>query len=115
MELNNFLDKLRSEPESIEFADTIAVIDANYTYTPSSFSNGTLHNKAGENEGSCKILAFAYLNNLTVTETLNCFGHYFREEVIDNPGGDNHQNIRQFILDGFEGVKFDTMPLQFNG
>lgn len=113
MNLQEFLDKLHTDPESIEFSDSIAVIDANYEYTPTNFSNGTQLNKAGENEGSCKILAFAYINNLTISETLNCFGHYFREEVAGNPVGDNHQNIRQFILDGFEGIKFEKMPLQF--
>jgi type III HopJ-like effector protein len=113
MELDDFLNKLRSEPESTNFTDTIAIIDSNYDYAPSKFTNGNVTNEAGQNEGSCKILAFAYINNLTVTETLNCFGHYFREEVMGHPAGNDHQNIRQFILDGFEGVKFDEMPLQF--
>jgi hypothetical protein len=113
MMLQDFLDKLHTDPESIEFAETIETIESNYEYTPTNFTNGTQLNKAGENEGSSKILAFAYINNLTVTETLNCFGHYFREDVIGNPAGDDHQNIRQFILDGFEGVKFDVLPLQF--
>lgn len=115
MKLNDFIKKIRIDPESIEFTDTIAVIDSNYQYTPTSFSNGNQNNKAGENEGSCKILAFAYLNNLTITETLNCFGNYYRDDVLGNPAGDDHQNIRQFILDGFEGVAFEAMPLQFNG
>ena len=113
MTLQDFLDKLHAEPETIEFAETIDTIESNYEYRPTNFTNGTQHNKAGENEGSCKILAFAYINNLTVTETLNCFGHYFREDVVGKPAGDDHQNIRQFILDGFEGIKFDVMPLQF--
>ena len=110
MTLQDFLDKLHAEPESIEFAETI---ESNYDYTPTNFTNGTQLNKAGENEGSCKILAFAYINNLTVTETLNCFGQYFRDDVVGNPAGDDHQNIRQFILDGFEGLTFDALPLQF--
>ncbi len=113
MTLQDFLDKLHAEPDSIEFAETIETIESNYEYTPTNFTNGTQFNKAGENEGSCKILAFAYINNLTVTETLNCFGHYFREDVIGKPAGDDHQNIRQFILGGFEEVKFDVLPLQF--
>jgi len=115
MSLQVFLEKLRADPESIEFAETIETIETNYHYTPTNFTNGTQTNRGGENEGSCKILAFAYINNLTVTETLNCFGHYFREEVVGNPAGNDHQNIRQFILDGFEGLKFDALPLQFKG
>lgn len=113
MLLQDFLDQLHADPESIEFSTTIETIDSNYEYNPTNFSNGAQHNNAGENEGSCKILAFAYINNLTVTETLNCFGHYFRKDVLGNPTGNDHQNIRQFILDGFEGVKFDKLPLQF--
>jgi type III HopJ-like effector protein len=114
MELNIFLNKLKTDPESIEFEDTISAIEANYNYTPSAFVNGGVTNDAGQNEGSCKILAFAFINNLTVTETLNCFGKYYRDDVLGNPAGDDHQNIRQFILDGFEGVKFDSLPLQIN-
>lgn len=113
MELEAFLKKLSSEPESIEFTDTISTIEQNYDYTPTAFTNGDVTNDAGQNEGSCKILAFAFINNLTITETLNCFGNYYRDDVLDNPAGDDHQNIRQFILDGFEGIKFNVLPLQF--
>ena len=113
MSLDSFLNKLKAEPELITFDDVITVIEKNYDYTPSSFTNGSVSNEAGQNEGSCKILAFAYINNLTITETLNCFGKYYRDDVLGNPAGDDHQNIRQFILDGFEGIKFDTLPLQF--
>ncbi len=113
MDLDNFLKKLKSEPESIEFADTVSVIEQTYEYTPTKFTNGDVTNDAGQNEGSCKILAFAYINNLTITETLNCFGNYYRDDVLGNPAGDDHQNIRQFILDSFEGIKFDDMPLRF--
>jgi type III HopJ-like effector protein len=113
MELGTFLKKLSTEPESIEFTESIATIEQNYGYTPTAFTNGDVTNKAGQNEGSCKILAFAYINNFTVTETLNCFGKYYRDDVLGNPAGNDHQNIRQFILDGFEGVKFNVLPLQF--
>lgn len=113
MDLDIFLKKLRSEPEAIEFADTISTIDENYNYTPTAFTNGEVTNEAGQNEGSCKILAFAFINNLTITETLHCFGKYYREDVLAHPAGNDHQNIRQFILDGFEGVKFDVLPLEF--
>ncbi len=115
MDLKTFLKKLSSEPESIEFTDTISTIEQYYDYTPTAFINGDVTNDAGQNEGSCKILAFAFINNLTITETLNCFGNYYRNDVLDNPAGDDHQNIRQFILDGFEGVKFNALPLQFKG
>ena len=113
--LQDFLKRLESEPETIAFADTMAVIESHYDYTATAFSNGEQHNKAGENEGSCKILAFAYINNLSITQTLHCFGDYYRKDVLDYPSREDHQNIRQFILDGFEGIKFDVLPLQFKG
>lgn len=115
MELNAFLEKLKNDPESIEFQDSMAVIENTYDYTPTSFTNGSAVNETGQNEGSCKILAFAYINNLSITETLNCFGSYYRDDVLGNPTGDDHQNIRQFILDGFDGVKFDVLPLKLKG
>jgi type III HopJ-like effector protein len=112
MELKDFLEKLNAAPESIEFTDTIAVIDSIYEYTPASFSNGEQHNSADQNAGSCKIFAFAKLNNLSEAQTLYCFGKYYREEVLNDPNGDGHQNIRQFIKHGFEGIKFDEEPLR---
>jgi hypothetical protein len=47
-----------------------------------------------------KFLAFAELNNLSAAETLNCFGAYYHEEVLANPEGTNHQNIRNFMKTG---------------
>ena len=72
-------------------------IDAAYTYAPTAFANGSLVNQAGENEGSCKLFAFAKINNLDEEKTLACFGAYYREDVLQNPSSDNHQNIRNFI------------------
>jgi type III HopJ-like effector protein len=112
MELDDFLDKLRSEPESTDFTDTIAVIDSNYDYTPNAFTNGEVNNEAGQNEGSCKIMAFALLNKLSVEQTLHCFGKYYREEVLNDPDGEGHQNIRQFIKKGFSGIKFEHEALR---
>lgn len=34
MTLNNFLFKLANSPQNIDFSDTMAVIDANYHFTP---------------------------------------------------------------------------------
>ncbi len=111
MDLKTFLDKLRSEPESIEFTDTISVIEDTYDYTPSAFTNGNVTNEARQNEGSCKIIAFALLNKLTKEQTLHCFGKYYREEVLTDPKGDSHQNIRQFMQHGFDRIQFEDDPL----
>ncbi len=111
MDKNSFLDKLKSEPESIEFTDTISVIESTYDYTPCTFTNGTITNEAGQNEGSCKILAFALLNKLTKEQTLHCFGKYYREEVLNDPKGESHQNIRQFMKHGFSRIHFEEDAL----
>jgi hypothetical protein len=108
MQLNTFLDNLQTSPESIEFQDTMAVIDKAYVYTPASFTNRSLVNQAGENEGSCKLFAFAKLNNLDEEKTLACFGAYYREDVLQNPDSDSHQNIRNFMKTGWAGITFDN-------
>lgn len=111
MTLETFLNKLRTTPKDIEFTDTISVIESNYIFTPTAFKNGELHNNAGENSGSCKLLAFAKLQKLTKEETLTCFGKYYFEEVLNDPNGNSHQNIRNFMKTGFEGLVFESMPL----
>ncbi len=113
MNIKLFIDKLRKEPTAITFADTMAVIDACYDFKPTAFKNGNLENKAGENSGSCKLLAFAKIQGLTKQETLACFGNYYFSHVLQNPEGTDHQNIRNFIKTGFEGLKFDGIPLTF--
>ena len=110
MQLDDYLSKLKSSPEKIEFNETMAVIDANYSYTPVAFRNGALLNKANENEGSCKIFSFAKKHNLSEYETLSCFGEYYRD-VIENPSGTDHQNIRNFISEGWKGIVFQDDAL----
>lgn len=112
MNLDAFLKKLNDQPESITFAETMAVIDASYEFAPAAFTNGEARNEAGQNSGSCKLLAFALLNKLTKEQTLACFGAYYRDDVLKNPDGSGHQNIRNFMKTGWAGVAFDRMPLQ---
>ena len=106
MQLESFLNKLKESPSTIDFEDTIAVIDATYKYIPTAFTNRKLSNNAGENEGSCKIFAFAKLHGLSKAETLACFGKYYREDVLSDPLGNNHQNIRNFMLSGWSEINF---------
>jgi hypothetical protein len=107
MTLAAFLEKLKQTPETIAFAETIATIESNYEFTPTAFQNGNQHNGAGENSGSCKVFAFAKIQNLTQAETLACFGAYYFEEVLGDPEGTNHQNIRNFIQSGWNGIQFE--------
>jgi len=112
MDLNAFLQKLKDTPDSIAFSDTMAVIEAQYDFTPSAFKNGELMNKQGQNSGSCKLFAFAQLQGLTPQQTLACFGAYYRDDVLKNPAGTDHQNIRNFMKSGWEGIKFNSSPLK---
>jgi len=111
MTLNEFLTQLTQRPEQVEFSDTMAVIEENYQFTPSSFVNGDTVNEAKQNNGSCKIFAFGLLNKLSAEQTLACFGSYYRDDVLKNPQGDDHQNIRNFMISGWDGVKFENSAL----
>ena len=106
MIIATFLEKLNTTPEAITFAETIAVIEANYDFTPTAFENGTQHNAAGENSGSCKLFSFSEIQNLSEEATLSCFGAYYYDDVLKNPNGTDHQNIRNFIKTGWEGIGF---------
>jgi hypothetical protein len=111
MHITSLLSQLHAKPETIEFQQVMDVIAAHYDYTPTRFSNGPVVNEAGTNEGSCKLFAFAQLQNLSEVETLALFGKFYREDVLGNPAGEDHSNIRNFILDGWLGIAFDGVPL----
>jgi len=111
MLLETFLDKLRETPELVEFTDTMSVIDSNYTFSEVAFNNGQQQNAAGENSGSCKLFSFAKLNKLSEAQTLACFGTYYRKDVLAHPDANDHQNIRQFISNGWAGIEFNAEAL----
>lgn len=112
MTTQELIDLVRQNPAAVEFEQVMQVIDSNYDYVPTRFFNGEIVNQAGENDGSCKIFAFAQIHNLSELETLALFGRHYRHDVLENPVGDDHPNIRNFILDGWLGIKFDSQPLQ---
>lgn len=112
MRIDDFLNKLRTQPDTISFTDTMEVIDANYEFAPVRFTNGTAVNEAGTNSGSCKLFAFAKLQELSKEETLACFGDYYRVDVLQHPDASNHANIRNFMITGWEGIRFDGEALQ---
>ncbi|MDM4769003.1 HopJ type III effector protein [Solimonas sp. SE-A11] len=112
MTLPSFLQKLREFPETLEFADTIAAIEAAYAYTPTAFRNGEVENAAGQNGGSCKIFSFARLQGFSEAQTLACFGRFYREDVLQHPDATDHQNIRNFMRSGWAGVSFSGEALK---
>lgn len=111
MTIDTFKEKLKTTPAEITFADTMAVVEANYSFRPTAFTNGTLRNEAGQNSGSCKVFAFALKQGLTKDETLTCFGAYYFDEVLNDIKGNGHQNIRNFMKTGFEGLSFEGEAL----
>ena len=109
------IQQIKSNPESIEFQDVINHIDNFYHYTPTQFSNGPdndyVISKVGENEGSCKIFSFAQIQQLDESQTLNCFGQYYRDDVLNHPDATDHANIRTFMKHGWKHVIFDHPAL----
>jgi len=105
-------EQLEKSPETIQFNDVIAFIDAHYDFTPTKFTNGNTVNEAGQNNGSCKVFSFAKLNVLSKEETLALFGNFYRTDVLENPEGTDHQNIRNFIEFGWDGISFEGEALK---
>lgn len=111
MSVNALINKLTKTPESVEFSEVIEIIQQYYHYTATNFTNGDVINQAGTNEGSCKIFAFAKLNQLNEQQTLACFGDYYRKDVLQHPENSDHANIRSFIQSGWAGITFDGVAL----
>lgn len=112
MNIESFKTKLKNTPSQIVFSETMSVIDETYEFTPTAFKNGTLENAERQNSGSCKLFAFAKLQSFTKEETLACFGQFYFDDILKDPSGTGHQNIRNFMKTGFEGVAFDGDPLK---
>ena len=109
--LESTLQKIKTSPASISFTEIIELVDSIYSFTPTAFKNGDTYNEVNQNNGSCKVFAFAQLNNLSKDQTLHLFGDYYRVDVIQNPKNDDHQNIRNFIKSGWEGIHFEGTAL----
>lgn len=106
------LEQLKNSPETIQFNEVIAFIDDYYYFTPTTFKNGNTINEADQNNGSCKIFSFAKLNGLLKEDTLHLFGAFYRDDVLKNPEGSDHQNIRNFMEFGWDGVSFEGEALK---
>ncbi len=106
------LEQLKNFPETINFNDVIVFIDENYNFKPVRFVNGSIVNEANQNNGSCKIFSFAKMNNLSEKDTLALFGDFYRNDVLQNPEGQDHQNIRNFIKYGWNGIQFTEDALE---
>lgn len=94
----------------INFKQVLKFIEARYDFEPTAFQNGEHKNAATENQGSCKIFCFAHLNNFSQLDTLALFAEHY-EAVKNNPDSTDHQNIRQFMHHGWQGIHFEGHAL----
>ena len=113
MPLDKFLAHVKAG-DKVSFQDSIAVIAANYHYTPTRFVNGDVVNEAGTNEGSCKLFYFGKLHGLDLKQTLALFGDYYWKDVLEHPDATNHANIRSFMQQGWTGVAYEGEALRKN-
>ncbi|QQR98343.1 MAG: HopJ type III effector protein [Sphingobacteriales bacterium] len=105
------LDKIQTSIDTIQFDEVISFIDQHYDFTPTKFINGKNINEINQNNGSCKIFYFAKIHNLSNEQTLQLFGDYYRKDVLEHPEKEDHQNIRNFIQFGWNGISFDGVAL----
>jgi hypothetical protein len=87
-----------------DFKQVIAFIEA------TAFKNGAQLNAATENQGSAKVFSFAQLNQLDQAQTLSLFAEHL-QSVKDHPEATDHQNIRQFMQHGWDGIAFEGQAL----
>ncbi len=106
--MNELIENLKAG--KLAFSDVLQHIESRYTVQPTAFRNGSQYNETTQNQGSAKVLYFARLNNLGKEDTLHLFAEHYRA-VLQNPEGTDHQNIRQFMEHGWEGVEFEGEAL----
>ncbi len=105
----NRIEAIKNNP-SVSVETVIELIDSLYDYHSVDFKNGDVVNKAGTNDITCKLFAFAQLNEFTQEQTLACFGQYY-QDVLDTPEATDHQNIRNFMQHSWGGVSFSGTAL----
>ena len=110
-ELATLIETLKKN--SMPFSEVIEFIEQRYNHQPTAFKNGDAYNEATQNQGSAKVFAFAQLNNLSPADTLYLFAEHY-QSVLASPDGTDHQNIRQFMKYGWQGIVFDGTALVLN-
>jgi len=102
-----FNANVEMDADSLKFEEVMELIDTHFESGLIEFKNGNIVNKPGENEGSAKLLSYAALSEFDKDTTLKLWGQYYRE-VLADPDGDSHQNIRNFMKSGWDGVPFEN-------
>ncbi|WP_319800101.1 HopJ type III effector protein [Flavobacterium sp. N2270] len=109
MTILELINKVK-KAEIINFSEVINTIDNAFEFTPTKFKNGDFVNEANTNNGSCKVFSFAKLHQLDATVTLFLFGEHY-QKVLQTPNEEDHQNIRNFMKFGWEGIHFEANAL----
>lgn len=107
--MEDFLSQVKGQ--NVPFIEIIQYIENNFQVNPTAFRNGEAYNSEAQNQGSAKVLYFAKLLNLSKEDTLLLFAEHY-QSVLADPEGENHQNIRQFMENGWEGVHFEGIVLE---
>lgn len=107
-QVNTLLSDLKSG--IVKFSEVIAFIESRYDTSPAAFKNGEAYNESTQNQGSAKVFYFAQLNDLSMEDTLWLFAEHY-QSVLDTPEGTDHQNIRQFMSNGWSGIAFEAEAL----
>ena len=113
--LEDLVAHLCEAPNTIEFGEVITLIDNTFFFSPTAFENGAIKNLENQNNGSCKLLALGQYLKLSNEQTLALFGSFYRDDVLKNPNGEDHANIRNFMQTGHAGVTFEQFPLVLKG
>ena len=105
-ELKQLVVLVMTDHETITCPMVMDVVEKSYRVRSVPFSVGDVSSAAGENMGSAKILSLGQMLSLSKEVTLWLFGDYYREDVLKNPEGTDHANIRAFMKVGWSGVSF---------
>lgn len=95
---------------TVSFKEVIEFIETYYQHQPTAFKNGEAYNEATQNQGSAKVFSFAKLNDLSKEDTLYLFAEHY-QAVLNTPEATDHQNIRQFMQHGWDGISFEGQAL----
>ena len=104
---------------TLRFSAVIDTLRRHYECTPVAFSTGVgsdrrTDNAAGTNAASSQLLAFARRLGLDEPTTLALYAEHYRD-VLADPDGSGHANIRAFMANGWSGVRFQGDPLRLKG
>mmetsp|Transcript_1865 Transcript_1865/g.4420 ORF Transcript_1865/g.4420 Transcript_1865/m.4420 type:complete len:215 (+) Transcript_1865:199-843(+) len=103
----------------VKFAEVMEMVNDAYIEMPVEYRTGRgtpeeVVNPPGKNSGSRKIFYLGWSQGLNEQETLRLFCEHY-QDVLQNPDGDSHSNIRSFMKHGWGGVWFEGPALMPRG